>query len=101
MLRSRSSAIAWSVVSVNEPAIRPGAPAGASDRETAAQEPAIAAILVADSMLVFEELRVAGQVRLQAGLEAADVLGMNPVEPVFRTRNPCVRCKSDHRSPSS
>src|SRR4051812_19412933 len=55
---------------------------------------------MSDAMLVLEDLRVAREIRLEGCLEAADVVRMNPVEPVFSPRNASVPGQPDHRSPS-
>ena len=64
-LRSRSCAIACSVVSVSDPAMRVGRAPRASHRDAAAQEQPVGAVLVADPVLVLKDVGLAGEMRLE------------------------------------
>ena len=70
-------------------------------RLTAAQEAAVAAVFVADAMLVLEDLGLAGEVRFESGFQAADVVRVHAAEPVFRTSDGGVAGESDHRPPAA
>ena len=59
------------------------APGRASHRDTAAQEPPVGAVLVADPVLVLKVIRLAGEMRLERLLERTDVVSMDAVHPFF------------------
>ena len=82
---------------------RPGDPhrplAGASHRHAAAQEPAVAAVLVAQPVLVLEVLGPARQVRVERLLERRGVLRVNAANPLIGAANSRRRGQPQHRAP--
>src|SRR3989442_7818006 len=59
--------------------------------DAAAQEPAIAAVLVTHAAFVMEVLGLAGKMRLDRFLEGTKILSMNTAGPFFRPRDS--RCR--------
>ena len=78
------------------------AAAGASHRDTAAQEPPVGAVLVADPVLVLKVIRLCRQrCASSACLERRDVVGMDAVRAIPRDGR-CRRARqADHRPPSA
>ena len=77
------------------------AAAGAPHRDTAAQEPPVGAVLVADPVLVLKVIRLAGEMRLERLLERHDVVGMDAVHPFLGTTDAGGRGQAEHRPPSA
>ena len=75
--------------------------AAAADRDAAAQEAAIAAVLVADAVLVLEHLRLPGEMRFELLAEIDDVVGMHALEPGLRPSSARLRREPDHRPPAA
>ena len=72
----------------------------AAHGDAAAQEAAVAAVLVPDAVLVLEHLRRADEVRLQRGIETGEIVGMDTVQPFRRAAARGVRGQPDHRAPA-
>ena len=77
------------------------APARASHRDAAAQEPPVGAVLVADPVLVLKVIRLAGEMRLERCLERNDVVSMDTVHPFLGTTDAGGRGQAHHRLPSA
>ena len=71
------------------------------DRDAAAQEPPVGAVLVADPVLVLKVIRLAGEMRLERLLERRDVVGMDAVDPFLGTADAVGRRQAEHRPPSA
>ena len=78
------------------------APAGAAHRDTAAQEPPVGAVLVADPVLVLKVIRLAGEMRLERRLErdAMSSAWTRSIHSSGRT-DAGGRGQAEHRPPSA